>query len=97
MSDDPDLGVQLSKLHDHLEATASLPIDPAANRWLGEAEAVAADLGEGGAEEETIERRVGHVSMLLDRMDDTGHPAAEEHVEAARERIDRIEMRLGES
>lgn len=97
MSDDPGLDSRLSALHDHLEATASLPIDPAANHWLGEAEAIAADLVGSDADEETIERRVGYVSMLLDRMDDTEHPAAEEHVEAARELTERIAARLGES
>jgi hypothetical protein len=91
---DPELESLLGDLHDHLAATASLPVDPTANRWLGEAEAVSADLVALEADEGTVARRVGHVSMLLEETGDTGSRAAEEHVEAARELVERIEARV---
>lgn len=89
-----DLESLLDDLHGHLAATASLPVDPTANRWLGEAEAISADLTPLDTDRETVARRVGHVSMLLDGAGDTENSAAEEHVEAARELLDRIEARL---
>ena len=44
-SDDGPEAVQalVSNLHGHLEATAHLPVEASASRWLGEAEAVAED------------------------------------------------------
>ena len=38
-------------LHTHLATTEELPIDPTANRWLGEAQATAADVADGSAPE----------------------------------------------
>ena len=80
----------LDRLHDHLVATAELPVDAASGRWIGEAEAVAADART--APEDAARRRVEQVHELLSNVDDTGSAAANEHVEAARalaERIDR--------
>jgi len=51
-SDDPSEGHEsiedrLRALHDHLAATAERPVETDASRWLGEAEAVAADVAAG--------------------------------------------------
>lgn len=88
-SDDPgpdaDRRERVAALHDHLAATAELPVDREASLWLGEAEAVAADLRGASADPETVRERVGHVVDLLTRVEGTDHPAADEHVAAARE------------
>ncbi len=78
----------VATLHSHLEATAELPLRAEANRWIGEAQAVAADLVD--APEEVVERRVGHVAELLSHVEETGHPAADEHVAEARTLAERL-------
>ncbi|WP_254768778.1 hypothetical protein [Salinilacihabitans rarus] len=83
MTDDA-LDERVRDLHDHLEATASLPIDPRANRWLGEAEAVARDAATGDLDAATTRKRVRQVTRLLAEAEGTGHEAADAHVEAAR-------------
>jgi hypothetical protein len=70
-------------LHDHLAATAELPVERAASRLLGEAEAVAEDLRD--ADPEVQAERAAVVVELLAKIDETGHPEADEHVERARE------------
>lgn len=85
----------LADLEAHLAATEELPIDPAANRWIGEAEAVAADLaGDPDVPEAVVARRVGHVRDLLERMGDPESEAAREHVAAALSAVDAIEARI---
>jgi hypothetical protein len=74
---------RLRRLHDHLAATAELPLDREATRWIAEAEAVAEDCLDVG-DSEVRRRRVGHVRDLLANVDSTGHPEADDHVEAAR-------------
>lgn len=74
---------RLRRLHDHLAATAELPLDREATRWIAEAEAVAGDCLE-VTDDAVVRRRVGHVRDLLANVDGTGHPDADEHVEAAR-------------
>ena len=73
----------VAKLHEQLEATGERPVDREASRWLGEAEAVAADAvyAPSGA----VETRLKQVEHLLDEVDGTGDPTADKHVERARE------------
>jgi len=73
----------LADLVAELEATAELPVERSAARWIGEAEAVAADIARGDPDTETVERRVGHVRELLGHVETSGHPEADEHVETA--------------
>ncbi|QCC50964.1 hypothetical protein [Halapricum salinum] len=79
------------ELHDHLAATAELPIERTANRWIGEAEAVAADLVDAPNDPELIRTRASHIVDLLAEVDDTGAPAADEHVSAAAELAERLQ------
>ncbi|MFC6943206.1 hypothetical protein ACFQE8_25165 [Salinirubellus sp. GCM10025818] len=75
---------RFGRLHEHLAATAELPLDREATRWVAEAEAVAGDCLD--IDSETVRRRrVGHVRDLLSNVDATGHPEGDEHVETARE------------
>ena len=71
------------ELHRHLEATAELPIDREANRWLGEAEAIAADVATSSLERETLLERVEKIQHLLSEVDETGHEEGAERLEAA--------------
>jgi len=75
---------RLDNLAAELQATEELPVERSAARWIGEAEAVATDLTRGDPDPETVARRVGHVLELLENVDDTGHPAADDHVTAAK-------------
>lgn len=75
----------VARLHDRLRATAERPVEPTASRWIGEAEAVAGDLVGERVDREVLETRVGHVADLLENVDGTGDPEADEHVAAARE------------
>ncbi len=74
---------RVATLHDHLEATASLPIDRQTNRWLGEAEAVARDATTPGLDEQTIETRVRQVQRLLDEAEEPANEEATARLEAA--------------
>lgn len=96
---DPEPGAEddryerLPALHDRLEATADLPLETRANRWLGEAEAVAADAlraAEDDAPAAAIDRRVRQVQELLEHVEGTGNEDADEHVAAARALAERI-------
>lgn len=87
---DDALDRRIRELHEHLEATASLPIEPKTNRWLGEAEAVARDAATSDLDRATARKRVGKVADLLEEVDGTGSEAADERVEAARELCERI-------
>jgi hypothetical protein len=82
-SDDDALDREaLEALHDHLAATAERPVERTASRWLGEAEAVAADARH--IDDPAVAReRVGEVVDLLGNVDGTGDEAADEHVRAA--------------
>lgn len=95
--DDRDLHDLLSALEAHLAATEELPVDPAANRWIAEAEAVAADLaGDPEVGEAVVARRVGHVRDLLERMGDPGNEEARAEVAAALSVVGAIEDRVGD-
>ncbi|WP_312907669.1 hypothetical protein [Natronosalvus caseinilyticus] len=83
---DPDsLEARLRRLHDHLEATAELPINHRTNRWLGEAEAVARDTTENDLDGATTRKRVRQVAHLLAEADSPEHERAKTHLESARE------------
>jgi len=73
---------RLRRLHDHLVATAELPLDREATRWVAEAEAVAGDCLDIG-NPAVRRRRIGHVRDLLGNVEATGHPEGDDHVEAA--------------
>ena len=85
-----DLDELLASLHDHLEATAQLPLEESANRLLGEAEAVAADAAQGDLPADVAHERVEKVAELLAKIDGTGHEEGDEHVAAARRAADRV-------
>jgi len=85
MPDETTTDERIAALHEHLLATEELPIDHRANRWLGEAEAVAADLRYNDATADVVRERAGHVVHLLENVADTGSEAADEHAAAALE------------
>lgn len=76
---------QAKRLHQYLEATEQLPIERTANRWIGEAQAVAGDVASGDVTADVLRDRAGHVVHLLENVEDTGHSEADEHVRAALE------------
>ncbi|WP_440771210.1 hypothetical protein [Natronorubrum sp. DTA28] len=71
------------QLHRHLEATAELPIDRLANRWLGEAEAISRDVATSDLEDDVVVERVEKIQHLLSEVDETGHEEGDDHLEAA--------------
>ncbi|MFC7081558.1 hypothetical protein [Halorussus caseinilyticus] len=93
-TDDADLPSLVADLHDHLEATAELPVETRASQWLGEAEAVCEDATGPNVPEAVVQKRVEQVRMLLSNVKETGNEAADEHVAAARELVAEIETRL---
>jgi hypothetical protein len=85
---DSDLRAHVETLHDHLAATAMLPIREDASRWLGEAEAVSGDLTVGPLPpNEVVRTRLGHVEHLLENVGETEHAEADSHVESARDAL----------
>lgn len=70
-------------LHAHLAATEELPIDPTANRWLGEAQAAAADVADGSAPDAVVTKRARQVVRLLESAGDLDNDDAVQHVGAA--------------
>ena len=91
--DDAEIEALLATLRDHIEATEELPIAREANLWLGEAQAVATDAARGGSPA-VVRERVGQVRELLERIDGTEHPEADERVAAALATASEIERRL---
>jgi hypothetical protein len=86
VSDDGDaLDDSVERLHAELEATEELPVDRTASRWIGEAQAVAADAARGDLSETVVRERVGHVAQLLENVETTGDEGADRHVVTARE------------
>jgi len=79
---------RLKVLYEHLAATGERPVERTASRWLGEAEAVAADIAEGDLSEDTVTERLATVDHILSNVDGTGDAAADDHVQAAREIVD---------
>jgi len=93
-STDDDLGELVADLHAALEATAELPVEQSASRWLGEAEAVAEDAVGPDVTDAVVAKRVEQVRMLLSNVDGTGSEAADERVAAARVLAETIDSRL---
>lgn len=80
---DTDLDERVRELHAHLEATEELPIDPRTNRWIGEAQAVTADVVDADLPEAVVRERIGEVERLLAHVDDLDGEAAD-RIESAR-------------
>jgi len=91
-----DISELVDELYDELRATEELPVDRTAGRWIGEAQAVAADVAEGDPPESVVHERVGHVRRLLSEVDDAGDAAATERVERASELAEEILDRVEE-
>lgn len=85
MGHEESLDERVERIHAELEATEELPVDRTASRWVGEAQAVAADAASGGLEESVARERVGHVADLLENVETTGDERADEHVATARD------------
>jgi len=82
------LEAEITQLSEHLAETRERPIERKASRWIGEADAIAADpVGPETAalDPNVIHRRVGHVAELLANVEETGDSTANEHVDAARD------------
>jgi hypothetical protein len=82
-------------LHDHLVATETLPVEREAGWYLGEAQALAADLTADDLEESAAGERAAEIRELLAEIDGTGDGEADDHVAAARELAARIAERPG--
>jgi leucyl aminopeptidase (aminopeptidase T) len=80
----------LQELHDHLDATAELPVERGASVRVGEAAAIAADLVDADLPRDVVVERVERVATLLDEVTTTGNEAADEHVRAAERAAERI-------
>lgn len=96
--DDPaamDRAELAAALHEQLAATEELPIDPTANRWLGEAQAAAADVADGTAPDAVVTERARQVEHLLESAGDLDNAAAGRHVEAALELARELIARAG--
>jgi hypothetical protein len=87
VSDDFD---PLAALHGHLAATEELPVEREAGWRLGEAQALAAEIADGGVDDATVVRRADEIRTLLAAVDGTGDPEADDRVAAALELADRI-------
>jgi len=83
--DGATLAELVERLYSELEATEELPVERDASRWIGEAQGVVAGVVGSDLDEAVIRERVGHVVDLLSNVETTGHDAADEHVETARE------------
>lgn len=68
----------------HLEATEDRPLPDRIHRWLGEAQAAAADAVGDDVPPSVRRKRAEQVRMLLSHVEETGDEVVDEHVEAAR-------------
>jgi hypothetical protein len=84
-ADDGDTTAAVAAIHEHLAATEELPLETAANRWIGEAQAVVEDVHYNDATAEVVRDRTRKVVDLLEHVDGTGDPEADEHVATALE------------
>ncbi len=82
---DRDRAELVVDLHDHLVATRERPVEQTAQRWIGEAEAVAGDLVNRDVEPSVLDKRIRQVQSLLAEVEDTEDPTTTAHIEAARE------------
>lgn len=88
-----DIHTLVEDLHAHLKATEELDIDHRANRWIGEAEAVAEDIVGDDVPDQVIEKRVIQIEELLRNIDGTENREADEHIDVALEIAGSIEER----
>ncbi|AUG48192.1 hypothetical protein BVU17_11905 [Haloarcula taiwanensis] len=79
---------RLQALHRHLAETGERPVERTASRWLGEAEAVAADIAAGELSEDVLAERLITVDHILSHVESTADAVADDHVDAAREIVD---------
>jgi hypothetical protein len=91
---DPALYKLVDDFHAHLKATEELDIDHRANRWLGEAESVAADITEEDVPDRVIEKRVAQSEELLRNIDETENKEADKHISAALSIAESVQERL---
>ena len=77
-----DIRSAAERLHDHLAATAQLPVERRASRLLGEAEAVAGDMR--SCEDRVVVERAAVVTDLLGEVEATGDGRADAHLARAR-------------
>lgn len=81
----PRIPTGIAALHAHLSLTAERPVATEASRWLGEAEAIVADLDRNQPlERQVMTERLDHVQGLLAEVQDAGDPIAANHVKLAR-------------
>lgn len=80
----------IKSLHGHLKATEEMAIRTEANRWLGEAQAIAADLAEEELPEQAVEKRVDQVRELLSNIEETDNTEADERIQASLEVVEKI-------
>jgi hypothetical protein len=80
----------LTELRERLTATEELPVDRTASRWIGEAEALAKDIETADMSAEVTMKRLSQIDDLLEHVDRTENPAADEHLTAAEELIDKM-------
>ncbi len=79
------------ELHEHLAATAERPVERTASRWLGEAEAIAADLVDAPEDPKLHRERGEKIASLLAEVEGTDDPVANEHVAAAKQLANRLQ------
>jgi hypothetical protein len=91
---DADAAELVATLHDHLRATGERPVETRASQWLGEAEAVVADVDGGDPPPSVVAKRIEQADDLLASVEGTGDEAADRHLEAARDLVDRIRRRV---
>lgn len=88
---------RLERLHEQLSATAERPIASDVSAWLGEAEAVVADVAtDPAAPPSAVQRRLEQAQELLANVEETGDPVADEHVAEARELVSALLAELSE-
>jgi len=90
-ADLPDL---IAACHDHLRATGERPVETRASQWIGEAEAVIADVDGGAPPRSAVETRARQAADLLSNVEGTGDRRADDHVERARELVAAILDRI---
>lgn len=86
----PDPEARLAALCDALERTAERPLPRSANRWLGEAQAVATDLRDGDPDSATRQDRLETVDHLLSQVEATGDEAADEALGEAEKHLEAL-------
>jgi hypothetical protein len=82
---------RLGRLADHLRETGERPVERTAARWLGEAEAIAADLAHGDLEPAAQATRLDQLEHVLSNVETTGDETADDHLAAARDLLDSLQ------